>query len=53
MAEADLRAIAPAAEQGGAGEVFLAFLKLGTDLVRRPIAHLGYFRSAFVARAAG
>jgi chromate transporter len=50
MAEADLRAIAPAAEQGGAGEVFLAFLKLGLTSFGGPIAHLGYFRSAFVAR---
>jgi len=33
-----------------AGEVFLAFLRLGLTSFGGPIAHLGYFRSEFVAR---
>ena len=35
---------------GGAGEVFLAFLKLGLTSFGGPIAHLGYFRAEFVER---
>ena len=31
-------------------EVFLAFLKLGLTAFGGPVAHLGYFREAFVAR---
>jgi chromate transporter len=33
-----------------AGEVFLAFLRLGVTSFGGPIAHLGYFRDEFVAR---
>ena len=33
-----------------AGEVFLAFLKLGASSFGGPIAHLGYFRAEFVER---
>lgn len=40
----------PRAERGSAGEVFGAFLKLGVTSFGGPIAHLGYFREAFVAR---
>jgi len=36
--------------QGSVGEVFLAFLKLGLTSFGGPIAHLGYFREAFVVR---
>lgn len=36
--------------QGNAGEVFLAFLKLGLTAFGGPIAHLGYFRDEFVTR---
>jgi chromate transporter len=36
--------------RGSAGEVFLAFLKLGLTSFGGPIAHLGYFREAFVVR---
>ncbi|OAM76712.1 chromate efflux transporter [Devosia elaeis] len=35
---------------GNAGEVFLAFLKLGLTSFGGPIAHLGYFRDEFVTR---
>lgn len=35
---------------GGALEVFLAFLRLGLTSFGGPVAHLGYFRTAFVAR---
>lgn len=35
---------------GSAGEVFLAFLKLGLTSFGGPIAHLGYFRDEFVSR---
>lgn len=38
------------AHSGNAGEVFTAFLKLGMTAFGGPIAHLGYFREAFVAR---
>ena len=43
----------PNAAQPGAsraGEVFLAFLKLGLTSFGGPVAHLGYFREEFVAR---
>jgi len=33
-----------------AGEVFLAFLKLGLSAFGGPVAHLGYFRDEFVMR---
>ncbi len=36
--------------QGGAGEVFAAFLKLGLTSFGGPLAHLGYFRNEFVER---
>ena len=36
--------------RGKAGEVFIAFLKLGLTAFGGPIAHLGYFREAFVVR---
>ncbi|MFC5757398.1 chromate efflux transporter [Rhizobium sp. GCM10022189] len=36
--------------QGTAGEVFLAFLKLGLTSFGGPIAHLGYFRDELVVR---
>lgn len=35
---------------GSAGEVFLAFLKLGLTSFGGPIAHLGYFRDEIVVR---
>jgi chromate transporter len=35
---------------GRAGEVFLAFLRLGLTSFGGPIAHLGYFRAEFVER---
>ena len=35
---------------GGAGEVFAVFLRLGLTSFGGPIAHLGYFHEAFVAR---
>lgn len=37
-------------ERGSAGEVFGAFLKLGLTSFGGPVAHLGYFRDAFVVR---
>jgi chromate transporter len=40
---------APAAP-GSAGEVFVAFLRLGLTSFGGPIAHLGYFRTEFVER---
>jgi len=46
----------PPAEPAGrprrtaAGEVFLAFLQLGLTSFGGPVAHLGYFRTAFVQR---
>jgi chromate transporter len=36
--------------RGSVGEVFAAFLKLGLASFGGPIAHLGYFREAFVVR---
>ncbi|MDQ2066035.1 chromate efflux transporter [Xinfangfangia sp. CPCC 101601] len=39
-----------ASQGGSAAEVFGAFLKLGLTAFGGPIAHLGYFREAFVAR---
>ena len=38
------------AKAGSAGEVFLAFLKLGLTSFGGPIAHLGYFRDELVIR---
>jgi chromate transporter len=38
------------APEGRAGEVFVAFLKLGLTSFGGPIAHLGYFRNEFVER---
>lgn len=35
---------------GGAWEVFQAFLALGLTSFGGPVAHLGYFREAFVVR---
>jgi chromate transporter len=40
----------PAAQEGSAGEVFAAFLKLGLTSFGGPIAHLGYFRDELVVR---
>ncbi|MFW5417933.1 chromate efflux transporter [Nocardiopsis sp. CNT-189] len=40
----------PAAPRGTAAEVFAAFLRLGLTSFGGPVAHLGYFRDAFVAR---
>jgi len=45
MAETDA-----AKPQGSVGEVFRAFLILGFTAFGGPVAHLGYFREAFVAR---
>lgn len=36
--------------KGTAGEVFVAFLKLGLTSFGGPVAHLGFFRTAFVER---
>lgn len=41
---------AAAAGRGTAGEVFRAFLLLGLTSFGGPVAHLGYFRDAFVVR---
>ena len=35
---------------GSVGEVFLVFLRLGLTSFGGPVAHLGYFREAFVER---
>jgi chromate transporter len=40
----------PAMSQGTAREVLLAFLRLGCTSFGGPVAHLGYFRTEFVAR---
>ena len=40
----------PQARAENAGEVFAAFLRLGVSSFGGPIAHLGYFREAFVVR---
>jgi chromate transporter len=48
MAEPATR-VEPAA-RGSALEVFAAFLRLGLTSFGGPVAHLGYFRSAFVER---
>jgi chromate transporter len=37
-------------QAGSAGEVLLAFLRLGVTSFGGPLAHLGYFRSEFVLR---
>jgi len=39
-----------AAGGGAVGEVFVAFLRLGLTSFGGPVAHLGYFREAFVTR---
>jgi chromate transporter len=49
MAEAEAHA-ARTDGRRAAGEVLLAFLRLGLTSFGGPIAHLGYFRSEFVAR---
>ena len=36
--------------KGSAGEVFVAFLRLGLTSFGGPIAHLGFFREEFVGR---
>jgi chromate transporter len=40
----------PSRHPGTVGEVFVAFLRLGLTSFGGPIAHLGYFREAFVVR---
>ena len=50
MAEAETRAAERIGGRAAAGEVFLAFLKLGLTSFGGPIAHIGYFRGEFVAR---
>ena len=47
---ADEPASRPQAGDGTAGEVFLAFLKLGLTSFGGPVAHLGYFREELVKR---
>jgi chromate transporter len=44
------RAATRNSRRGSAAEVFLVFLKLGLTSFGGPIAHLGYFREAFVVR---
>lgn len=39
-----------ARDQVSVGEIFFTFLKLGLTSFGGPVAHLGYFRTAFVAR---
>jgi len=36
--------------RSSAGSVFLVFLRLGLTSFGGPVAHLGYFREAFVVR---
>jgi chromate transporter len=43
-------AAAAAAAQDQAGSIFLVFLRLGCTSFGGPVAHLGYFRAAFVGR---
>ncbi len=50
MSVGDRTAVADAHRGGSAGEVFRAFLMLGLTAFGGPVAHLGYFRDAFVAR---
>ena len=45
-----VEAAAPRLGKARAGEVFLAFLKLGLTSFGGPVAHLGYFRAEFVER---
>src|ERR1700727_3203960 len=40
----------PAYSAGGAGEVFVVFLRLGLTCFGGPVAHLGYFHEEFVVR---
>ena len=41
---------ADSTQRGTAGEVFRVFLELGLTSFGGPVAHLGYFRDAFVVR---
>jgi chromate transporter len=50
MTDARIGAAFRARWRAAAGEVFLAFLKLGVTSFGGPIAHIGYFRGEFVAR---
>jgi chromate transporter len=45
-----VEALASQRAKASAGEVFLAFLKLGLTSFGGPVAHLGYFRAEFVER---
>ncbi len=45
-----VEALASQKAKTSAGEVFLAFLKLGLTSFGGPVAHLGYFRAEFVER---
>jgi len=44
------RSHAQVTRPGSVGEVFLAFLKLGSSAFGGPVAHIGYFRAEFVER---
>jgi chromate transporter len=46
----EAQARSPRAQRQSAGNVFLSFLQLGLTSFGGPIAHLGYFREAFVVR---
>ncbi|MBY4895963.1 chromate efflux transporter [Cupriavidus sp. AU9028] len=48
--QADAPAPTQAAQPGSAWQVFLVFLRLGLTSFGGPVAHLGYFREAFVVR---
>jgi chromate transporter len=50
MAEGETRAAEATDGRGAPLDVFLTFLELGLTSFGGPIAHLGYFRAAFVAR---
>jgi chromate transporter len=50
VADADARALQPAAHAGSALEVLRIFTRLGCTSFGGPIAHLGYFRTEFVER---